>query len=377
MLSVNFDALTRYLDRTAERGIPGCDLVVTLGHEVIYRHMSGERGPGKPMRGDEVYVLYSATKLFTMVAGMQLIERGAVRLDDPVSKYLPEYADLTVLDGGEVRPARTVMTVEHLMTMQGGLDYDTDSEPIRACLAKYGQAATTRQLAAAFVQKPLLFDPGTHFRYSLCHDVMAAVIEVASGLRFGEYLRRNVTEPLGMRCMGFSLSEAQLSRMASRYHWDAQERPVEEARTGNFCRISEAHESGGGGLMGDVDSYILLPEALANDGVGRSGAHILTRASIDAMRKNRLTGDSRRDYDVLCEKRGYGYGLGVRTLTDPATSRSPVGEFGWDSAAGAWSMIDVDRRLAAFYAQHVLNCKRAYDEFHPAIRDLIYEGLEA
>ena len=103
MLSVNFDALTRYLDRTAERGIPGCDLVVTLGHEVIYRHMSGERAPGKPMRGDEVYVLYSATKLFTMVAGMQLIERGAVRLDDPVSKYLPEYADLTVLDGGEVR----------------------------------------------------------------------------------------------------------------------------------------------------------------------------------------------------------------------------------------------------------------------------------
>ena len=95
---MNFDALTRYLDRTAERGIPGCDLVVTLGHEVIYRHMSGEREPGKPMRGDEVYVLYSATKLFTIVAGMQLIERGAVRLDDPVSKYLPEYADLTVLD---------------------------------------------------------------------------------------------------------------------------------------------------------------------------------------------------------------------------------------------------------------------------------------
>ena len=95
------------------------------------------------------------------------------------------------------------------------------------------------------------------------------------------------------------------------------------------------------------------------------------------MRKNRLTGASRRDYDVLCEKRGYGYGLGVRTLTDASSSRSPLGEFGWDSAAGAWSMIDVDHRLAAFYAQHVLNCKRAYDEFHPAIRDLIYEGLEA
>lgn len=374
---MNFEALTRYLDATAQRGVPGCDLIVTLGHEVVYRRASGEREPGRPMRGDETYWFYSATKLFTMTAGMQLVERGALRLDDPVSKYLPEYAEVRVLDGGAVRPARTVMTVEHLMTMQGGLDYDADSEPVRACLAKYGQAATTRQLAAAFARKPLLFDPGTRFRYSLCHDVMAAVIEVASGLRFGEYLKKNVLDPLGMRAMTFSPDAPLLRRLAARYHWDERERPVEEDRAGNFCRISEAHESGGGGLMGDVDSYILLPEALANDGVGRSGARILTRASIDEMRKNRLTGASRRDYDVLCEKRGYGYGLGVRTLTDASSSRSPLGEFGWDSAAGAWSMIDVDHRLAAFYAQHVLNCKRAYDEFHPAIRDLIYEGLEA
>ena len=116
------------------------------------------------------------------------------------------------------------------------------------------------------MQKPLLFDPGTHFRYSLCHDVMAAVIEVASGLRFGEYLRRNVTEPLGMRCMGFFAQRG--TAFAHGFALPlgrAGAPPVEEARTGNFCRISEAHESGGGGLMGDVDSYILLPEALANE----------------------------------------------------------------------------------------------------------------
>ena len=182
-----------------------------------------------------------------------------------MSKYLPEYANLTVLDGGEVRPARTVMTVEHLMTMQGGLDYDTDSEPIRACLAKYGQAATTRQLAAAFVQKPLLFDPGTHFRYSLCHDVMAAVIEVASGLRFGEYLRRNVTEPLGMRCMGFFAQRGTAFAHGFALPLGRAGAPRRGGADRQLLRISEAHESGGGGLMGDVDSYILLPEALANE----------------------------------------------------------------------------------------------------------------
>ena len=273
------------------------------------------------MRGDEVYVLYSATKLFTMVAGMQLIERGAVRLDDPVSKYLPEYANLTVLDGGEVRPARTVMTVEHLMTMQGGLDYDTDSEPIRACLAKYGQAATTRQLGGGVRAKAAAVRSGNALplqplpRRDGSGDrggVGAAVWRIPPKERHraarhalhGFFAQRGTAF-----AHGFALP---LGRAGAP--------PVEEARTGNFCRISEAHESGGGGLMGDVDSYILLPEALANDGVGRSGARILTRRvhRRDAQKPpdGRFAARLRR---ALREERGYGYGLGVRTLTDPAT----------------------------------------------------------
>lgn len=372
---MSFQALTAYLDSLSDRGVPGCGLTVWQEHRPIYRHTTGERTPGVSMDGSETYWLYSCTKVLTMTAATQLIERGLLQLDDPVSDYLPAYAHLMVNDGGEIRPAKTVMTIEHLMTMQGGLDYDLNVPAIRRCL-EADPNASTRQLAEAFARKPLNFDPGTHFRYSLCHDVVAAVVEVASNQRFSDYVRENITGPLGMKTATFHPSSAEFARMAARYHWNEREQPILEDNTVNPYRLTPAHESGGAGLVSDLDSYILLADALANDGVGCSGARILFPASIDAMRQNRLTGPSRTDYDTLCNKVGYGYGLGVRTLTDAASSRSPLGEFGWDGAAGAWMMIDPEHRLAAFYVQHVMSCGRAFAEFHPTIRNLIYEGLD-
>ena len=373
---MNFDSLSRYLDSLPSKGIPGCDMIIFKDHEPIYRHMAGEGRPNQPIQGDETYWLYSATKVFTMVAGMQLVEKGLLKLDDPVSKYLPEFADLTVKDGDEIRPARTTMTVQHLMSMQGGLDYELNTPAIRAAHKEYGENITTRQLVSALAKQPLNFDPGTHLRYSLCHDVMAAVIEVASGTTFGEYVNENIVKPLGMKTMTFHPTDEDFSRIAACYQWDKHERPEHRTPLRNIYVLAPNYESGGAGLLGDLESYILLSDALANDGVGRNGARILTRQSIDEMRRDWLNADSKKDFDEM-GKVGYSYGLGVRTLVDNSLSRSPIGEFGWDGAAGAWTMIDVDNRLAAFYVQFVHNCGRVYSEFHPAIRDLIYEGLDA
>ena len=372
---MNFDSLSRYLDALPSKGVPGCAMIVYRDHEPIYRHMAGEGRPGRPIRGDETYWLYSATKVFTMTAAMQLIERGAMQLTDPVSKYLPAYGELTVRDGDGVRPARTVMTLEHLMSMQGGLDYDLESPAIRACLEKYGERATTRQIVDSFARQPLNFDPGTRFRYSLCHDVMAAVIEVASGKGFAEFIRENIFEPLGMKDMTFHPTPEQIGRLAGRYQWDAQEQlhPIEYLN--NPYVLSPRYESGGAGLLGNLDSYVLLPDALANGGVGRTGARILSPRFIEEFRRDRQKGACRADFD-LCGKLGYSYALGVRTLVDASASRSPIGEFGWDGAAGAWTMIDPEHHLSAFYVQHVLSCDRAFREFHPAIRDLIYDCLD-
>lgn len=376
VVPMNFESLARYLDALPSKGVPGCDMTVWIDHKPEFRHMAGEGRPGMPMDGTETYWLYSATKVFTMTAAMIAVEKGLLKLDDPVSKFLPEYENLTVRDGDTIRPAGTVMTVEHLMSMQGGLDYELSTPALRACYKQYGEAATTRQVAAALASQPLNFDPGTRMRYSLCHDVTAAVIESAAGQPFSEFVHENIIAPLGMKTMTFHPTDEQKARVAACYQWDQKERPLPRNPMINPYRLqSEAYESGGAGLFGDLDSYILLTDALANDGMGANGARILSRASIDELRRDRQTGDCRADFDAM-NKVGYSYGLGVRTLVDNSHARSPIGEFGWDGAAGAWTMIDVDRRIAAFYIQHVHNCGRAFDEFHPAIRDLIYEGLD-
>lgn len=373
---MSFDSLTRYLESLPEKGVPGCGMTVWIDHKPVYRHFVGEGRPGQPIDGTETYWLYSATKVFTMTAAIIAIEKGLMKLDDPVSKFLPEYAELTVRDGDSIRPARTVMTIEHLMSMQGGLDYELGTPAIRACLKQHGKDATTRQVAAALASQALNFDPGTRMRYSLCHDVTAAVIEAAAGQPFGEFVNENIIDPLGMKTMTFHPTPEQYARMGACYQWDAKERPQPRNPQVNPYRLqSERYESGGAGLLGDLDSYILLVDALANDGVGANGVRILTRTSIEEMRRDRMVGASRKDFDEL-GKAGYSYALGVRTLVDDSLSRSPIGEFGWDGAAGAWTMVDVDRHIAAFYVQHVHACGRAFDEFHPAMRNLIYEGID-
>ena len=133
---MDFSRLTEYLDYLHKLNVPGCDLAVYRDHELIYRHQAGCRDLDRtePMQGDEVFFLYSATKVFTTCAAMQLIEQGKMNLDDPVSTYLPAYAHLTVKDGDSVRPAKTVMTVRHLMSMQSGLNYNTEIPAIETVM---------------------------------------------------------------------------------------------------------------------------------------------------------------------------------------------------------------------------------------------------
>lgn len=366
---MEFKKLTAYLNHLPGEGVPGLEMAIWINHTPVYRHCAGET------KGGESYWLYSATKVLTMTVLMRLIEQGTLRLSDRVADYLPEYAHLTVQQGDTLRPARTAMTLEHLMAMQGGLDYDQDTPAIRQALAETDGQADTVRIARCFAQKPLHFDPGCGFRYSLCHDAAAACAVAATGKPLAQLARELVLDPLGIQSLTFHPDDAQLRRLAPQYTVDAAGQTIPSPNCRGGLADLPNYDSGGGGLMGDVDGYMPLADALANDGVGYNGARILSRASIDDLRRNRQLGPAMEDFKRVRHKRGYGYGLGVRTLIDAASSRSPLGEFGWDGAAGAWVMMDPDHRIAAFYAQHVVNMTRAYYEFHPAIRDLIYEDL--
>lgn len=375
---MDFSRLTAYLDTLPAAGVPGCDLAVYRDHAPLYRHAVGFRDAERtqPMRGDETYCLYSCTKVFTTCAAMQLIGAGKIALDDLVGEYLPAYARLTVREGDAVRPARRVMTVRHLMSMQSGLDYDLATPAMQKVIAETGGRATTRQLVDARARDPLCFEPGTDFLYSTSHDVLAAVIEVASGQRFSEYLKAHIFAPLGLRTMAFILKEEDAARLCAQYVFNG-DTGVAEPRTGdiNNYHITPDYESGGAGLYGDVADYIAFVDALACGGTTMDGERILEPEMLQLWSANQLGPRARASFDAW-NRKGYSYALGVRTRVDTAIGgRGQIGEFGWDGAAGAWTMIDPVNHLSAFYAMHVRNFGYSYDVIHPTIRDLIYEGV--
>ena len=376
---MNFTRLGQYLDTLKDVHIPAWDIAVYKDHEPIYRHMAGyrDREQTLPLQGDETYCLYSATKVVTTCAVMQLVGQEKLHLDDPVSWYLPAFSSLKVKKGDAVVPAERVMTIRHLLSRQSGLDYETDTPEIRKVMSDTDKHATTRQIVDSLPQRPLCFEPGTDFLYSMSHDVLGALIEVVSGQSFSEYLKDHIFTPLGMTTIGFSLKEADQKRLCAQYVFNEETGGIDDLPDHvTTYRISDRYESGGAGLMSNVQDYITFADALACGGRAPDGTQILSPEMMELWRANQLGPKARRSFDEW-QRLGYSYGLGVRTRVD-LTKGGPgtIGEFGWDGAAGAFALIDPYRHVSAFFAMHVKSYGYVYDVVHPKIRTLIYEGLE-
>lgn len=372
------DRLTEFLDSLPGMGIPACDCVVAHHHRQVYRHTVGYADAAKtrPLSARNTYWLFSVSKLVTCAGLMQLVETGKVGLDSPVSEYLPEYGRLRVREAGRVRPARNRLTIRHLLSMQSGLNYNLDAPAIRKTLRETDGHATTRQVVRALATESLDFEPGTHFQYSLSHDVLGAVIEAVSGQSFGEYLAAHIFQPLCMSDTGFRMTPARRARLAAQFQYDAEKKTVTRMTSDNNYVLSDQYESGGAGLISTADDYMKFLDAMCGGGENGHGVRILRPETIDAIRRPQLSGASRQDFDRF-GRIGYSYGLGCRTLVEreKSGSRSPIGEFGWDGAAGAYALIDVENELAVFYVQHVRGSHFVYSEVHPRIRDFAYEML--
>lgn len=371
---MDFSALDQRLDTLGEEyGIPACGLVLRRRHEELYRRFPAGPG-GDRLTGADRCWLYSATKLATVTAALQLVERGLLHPDDPVSAYVPAFGALRVRRGRAAVPARKVLTVRHLFTMTGGMNYDLDVPELREAAAQCDGRDDTRRIVSAMARIPLDFEPGAHFQYSLCHDVLGAVVEAVSGMRLRDYMQANIFGPLGMRDTGFTAEEGRGARFATQYRFDEARGAAFPAGQGNVFRFTSGYDSGGAGLCGTADDYILLLDALACGGAGASGARILLPGTVRRMRENQLSGTPLRDFQLLNPE--YGYGLGVRTRLERGGAKSPRGEFGWDGAAGAYALCDAAQGLSVFYLQQTLGCGFVFSEVHPRLRDLVYEALE-
>ena len=181
-----------------------------------------------------------------------------------------------------------------------------------------------------------------------------------------------------MKHTGFTLTPNRKAKLADQFRYDTQQKISTRIPPSNHFVLSRRYESGGAGLISTVDDMMLFLDALCNGGTSKDGYRLLAPESIDRMRTDQLNDISRKDF-ARFGKIGYGYGLGVRTLVDKekSGSESPLGEFGWGGAAGAYALVDPENHLSIYYAQHVLGCEFVYREVQPRIRDLAYRMLAA
>lgn len=349
-------------------GIPGFDLIVYKDGQCVLRHMGGYADPDKkiPMQGKEKYHIYSCSKLFTCAAAMQLWEKGMFSLEDDLADYLPAFRDMTVKTENGIEKAKKPIKIHHLFEMTAGLNYNLQTPALQAYYEACDRRCPTVELVNEIAKTPLEFDPGEGWWYSLCHDVLAALVEVLSGQKFECYVKEHIFDPLGMENSDFVHPMEDWEGFARQYRY-IEETGEFEPWWENTYRPGREYASGGAGCVTTVEDYIKFLEAM------RMGDVILKKETIKLMSMDRLTEQQRAMYTYNAP--GIGYGLGMRGLRqDPNHT-----EFGWGGAAGAYAAVDPVNNLSIYYAQHVLSAPNRLlrSWLYTAIRaDLLSEKID-
>ena len=357
-----------YVDKLVhEKGIPYLDFYMSVGHECVFRYYASKDGKAT---GKEMLHLFSATKPVTVCCAMRLIEEGKLSLGDTVEKYIPEYAHAYLLDekGNKVFP-KTKMTVEHLFTMSAGLSYAAYGEPYRSLIKAAGEKATTQEILGALAAAPLLFEPGLRFEYSLCHDLLAAVVERASGKRFSAYVDEVVCKPLGMRNSGFHLDVP----LADTYFANAK--GIEKGNGDNELVFTENYDSGGAGLISCVEDSARFAQTLACGGVWKNGYRLLNEDSLLKIRTCHSGQISVQNTFTCIQGNDYGYGLGVRVRLKELEWGLPKGEFGWDGAAGSFLLVDTENNLSIVVGMNLVEWPNVLEGAHMKICEKIYKEI--
>lgn len=373
---MNFEGLKKYIDALPTvYDVKSCDVSVRYKHKEVFRHSIGfsDLDCTKPTTPTDLQWVYSMTKVITTTAVMRLIIRGELQMNDKVSKYLPEYENLTVKTADGIKPATKPLLVWHLFAMRSGMNYNLSAPSIKEALAN--GKLSTRELVAAMAKEPLGFEPGDSYCYSLSHDVLAAVAEVVSGKSYYEFLCDELFIPLGMKDTGFKPTDEQKKRFTTMWLFDPKRFVCKPMECKCVYNLSPEYESGGAGLFTTVDDYMKVIDALANGGIAENGYEVLSKEGIA-----KLTEVTSKDDEILGGgKHAYKYGHGVRVMVKPdfpgEESLSPVGEFGWDGAAAAYNLIDPINNIAIVFMTQTHSFGKSYVEIQPQIRNRVYMSL--
>jgi CubicO group peptidase (beta-lactamase class C family) len=344
----------------ADGKLAGVTTVVARRGEVAHWGMSGlaDKEQGKPIAADTIFRIYSMTKPITAVAIMMLYEEGRFQLDDPISRFLPGFANQRVavfnISGiiDTVRALRDI-TFRDLLTHTSGLTYGSmNATPVDAMYRDTGIGVfadhpdadlmeTTERLATL----PLLAQPGTEWNYSVASDVLAALVQAISGQRFGAFLHERILGPLRMEDTSFRVPAEKMDRLAAIYTRDPKGGVTPGGDMGEYRVPGERRmESGGGGLVSTAGDYLTFCRMLLNKGV-HGGVRLLGRKTVELMTTNHLPGDMAAMGQPRFSESSYlgiGFGLGFSVMLDPAKAQilGTPGEYAWGGAASTAFWVD-------------------------------------
>lgn len=372
-------------------------LLLRRGQVAAFKSI-GERAPGRAMTPDTLFRIYSMSKPITGVAMMQLYERGKWRLDDPITKYLPQFAGLKavtwdrdghVIVNGDGTPILTAVrrpaTLRQLMSHTAGFGYGlTDRDPVNQAFRKNGvlSAGTLEEMIRKVAGIPLLYQPGEQWFYSVAVDIQGYLVEKLSGQRFGAYLADHVTGPLAMRDTAFYVSAERKPRFAETFRWDREKRALvmNPPRTGRGSyEDPERLESGGGGLVASTHDYARFCQMLLNGGE-LGGVRVLKGETVALMAQNHIGGLT-VGLDGTAPRSGRDnvrFGLDFAVHTAPERAGVPYGKgtYYWGGLAGTWFWVDPVNDLAFIGMIQNLGGNRpgAFD-FRDGSARLVYAAL--
>ncbi|WP_027554578.1 serine hydrolase [Bradyrhizobium sp. Cp5.3] len=380
------DRITAYFDNEVTSGrLPGAVILVQQHGKPVYFKTFGVRDvrTGLAMTPDTIFAIHSMTKPITCLGAMMLIDEGKLALADPVSKYIPLFADtkvgleVTKPDGtlalDLVPPARPV-NIEDLLRHTSGISYDYIGgkwveQAYHAANIFAGQF-DNKEFAERIAKLPLARQPGTLWRYGHSTDVLGAVIEIISGQTLYEYLKQRILDPLGMSSTKFVLTtKDELARMARPLPTDQILLDAEHDRLAH-----PEWQSGGGGLLSTITDYQRFAQMLLNGGEFE-GKRYLSPAAFKDMTTDHIGPGSGvgRDYFYFPGD-GFGYGYGLAVRTDPGNAKPPppgsIGELKWDSGSGTYFGVDPKLDMVYLMMQQTQNER---GRITPAFKALVYD----
>ena len=383
MSAQRLDRLRLVLQSEIDRKrLPGAVALIARRGKLALFEALGQQDPaaGTPMARDSLFRIYSMTKPVVSVAVMMLLEQGRLLLSDPVSKYLPEYAQqqLAVERHGslELQPVTPGATVQDLLRHTAGLTYEFLG--LSAVQRQYGAARigsrerSNAEFSQALAALPLIAQPGSVWEYSRATDVLGRLVEVLGGQPLGEFLHQQIFEPLGMRETGFWVPPEHHGRIAEPFARD----PDGGVQMQLFdARQQPQMESGGGGLMSTAPDYARFLQFMLNKGE-LNGVRLLGPRIVDWMTADHLGAIPVNPHSgsATLLTPGHGFGLGFAVRTAPGLSAVPgsVGSYFWGGIAGTTFFVDPAEDL---FALMMIQAPNQREHYRPLFRDLVYAAL--